>query len=108
MDDQALISLMINDCEVITDYMEGMTKDSFRGLHADAVARRLAGLGEKAKLLSDSFVKSHPSLPVSSMAKMRDRISHHYEGISEDIVFEIALNDVPMVLKELRGSINQR
>ena len=34
---------------------------------------------------------------------MRDRISHHYEGISEDVVFEIAKSDIPDVLRQIKA-----
>lgn len=93
---------MIADCQAILAYTEGMDASHFFGLHADAVARCLAGLGEKAKTLSSDGKKANPSIPFSSLAKLRDRISHHYEGIDEKIVFEIAKNDVPFLLTQLQ------
>jgi len=50
-----------------------------------------------------SFINTHPSIPFSSLQRMRDRISHHYEGISEDVVFEIAKSDIPDVLRQIKA-----
>lgn len=66
-----------------------------------AMERSLEIIGEAAKSLSDDFVVSNPEIPVSDMAKVRDRISHHYHRIDPAQLWTIATVDVPALVEHL-------
>lgn len=48
------------------------------GLVFDAVRTRLIEIGEAVKGISDDLLASEPTLPWSAIARMRDRLAHHY------------------------------
>ena len=48
------------------------------GLVYDAVRVRLIEIGEAVKGIPDEVLASEPGLPWSAIARMRDRLAHHY------------------------------
>ncbi len=42
-----------------------------------------------------------PQIPWNEIARFRERLAHHYEGIDYDIVWEIVENDIPQLVKVL-------
>ena len=52
-------------------------------------------IGEVAKLISDNFKKENPSIPWSAMARMRDKIIHHYRGVDLNEVWKAADVEIP-------------
>jgi uncharacterized protein with HEPN domain len=67
-----------------------------------AVERCLEIMGEAAKAVSAEFAAAHPEVPWSDMAKVRDRLSHHYHRVDPDQLWTMASVDVPAVLVDLR------
>lgn len=52
----------------------------------DAVIRNLEIIGEAAKNLSSTLRSLYPDVPWSQMARLRDRLIHHYSGVNLDVV----------------------
>ena len=52
----------------------------------DAVQRRVFTIGEAVKALSPDLRESHPGVPWSDIARMRDLIGHHYYKLDPEIV----------------------
>lgn len=72
----------------------------------DAVIRNIEILGEATKQLSDAFVMTHNDIPWSRIAKMRDKLIHHYFGVNLDIVWNVVKTDIPILLKEVGEMLN--
>ena len=72
-------------------------------MRQDAVARKFENLGESVKNLSGGFCAGHPQIPWSHIARFRDVLSHHYFGVDQKAVWNIARNDA----KEAYQSITQ-
>jgi hypothetical protein len=51
------------------------------GVLRRAVERCLEIIGEAAKSVSPSVTEAHPEIPWSDLAKVRDRLSHHYHRV---------------------------
>lgn len=68
-----------------------------------AVERCLEIMGEAAKAVSVEFASLHPQVPWSDMAKVRDRLSHHYHRTDPAQLWVMASVDVPAVSFQLRG-----
>ena len=81
-----------------------------RGRHAfdsDVVLRRavercLEIIGEASKAVSPALTEAHPEIPWSDMAKIRDRLSHHYHRVDPSQLWIIAAHDVPATSELLR------
>ncbi|WP_232227682.1 HepT-like ribonuclease domain-containing protein, partial [Leptospira wolbachii] len=79
----------------------------------DSIAMRLQAIGDNVKSvvkLDRQFLNKFPEIEWEKIMKMRDVISHHYEGLDHEIVFNICKNKIPelktsieSILKQLNG-----
>jgi uncharacterized protein with HEPN domain len=67
-----------------------------------ALERCLEILGEAAKSVSPELRAAHQSVPWSDLAKVRDRLSHHYHRIDPAQLWVIAERDVPAATERIR------
>lgn len=81
----------------IEDYTRGLTFEQFMKniKDQDAVVRNLEIIGEASKNISSAFKKKYPKIPWNDMARVRDRLIHHYFGVNLDIVWDIVKVDLP-------------
>ena len=56
-----------------------------------AVLHQFLLIGEIAKRLGEPFKQAHPSIPWSAMARMRDKLIHHYRGVDLREIFKTCL-----------------
>ena len=57
--------------------------------------RSLEIIGEATKNILDDFRQKHDNVDWKNMARMRDKLIHHYFGIDYTIVWDVAKNEVP-------------
>ena len=67
-----------------------------------AVERCLEIIGEAAKSVSPTVTEAHPEIPWSDMAKVRDRLSHHYHRVDQGQLWTIASVDVASSAADVR------
>lgn len=70
-------------------------------LYQNALIRSIEIMGEAAKRLSPEFRESHPEIPLSEMARARDKMIHGYDEIDLDILWYILSEDVPAMYEDL-------
>ncbi len=89
----------------IAVYTAGMTYEPFLAdtKTQDAVIRNLEIIGEATKSLSEGLRAKHSGIPWKGMAGVRDRLIHHYFGVNLDIVWQIAVAELPDVASQLAG-----
>lgn len=68
-----------------------------------AIERCLEIMGEASKTVSRKFAATHDEIPWSDMAKVRDRLSHHYHRVDPGQLWTMASVDVPAVAQSLRA-----
>lgn len=68
----------------------------------DAVVRNLEVVGEATKNLSNCLKDQHPGIPWKEMAGTRDRLTHHYFGVNQEIVWQIVEHDLPELYKQIK------
>lgn len=95
--------------EHILEYTTGMDWDEFVRDHKtqDAVVRNMEVIGEATKNLSDDFHEHHPDIPWQDMAETRDRLTHHYLGINQEIVWQIIEQDLPGLKNQIEQVIHE-
>jgi hypothetical protein len=98
-DPQFFIEDIFISIERIRSYTSGMTREEFGrdSKTQDAVIRNLEILGEAAKNIPYSFKKKYPEVPWKRIAGMRDKLIHHYFGVSLDIVWATVTDDIPEI-----------
>lgn len=96
----------------IEEYTKGMKGTDFLrdGKTQSAVAWKVMTIGEAAKHVPRSIRLKYKVVPWSDMAKMRDRITHTYFGVSYEIVWAVVKKELPVIkpmikhiLEELKG-----
>jgi uncharacterized protein with HEPN domain len=81
----------------ICNYIHGLTYEQFMKdtRTQDAVMRNLEVIGEAVKRLSPELKRAHPEIPWREMARMRDKLIHHYFGVNYDVVWSVASQQIP-------------
>lgn len=109
-DPRVWLADIVEACERIEQYVEGMNEDSFREDRktVDAVVRNLEVIGEAVKPIPESVRAGSVQIEWRRVAGMRDILIHAYFGIDEAIVWNIVKTKVPILSMEtrrmLRGS----
>lgn len=77
-------------------------------LTQDAVARNLEVIGEAVKRLPADMRKEHQGVPWQDIAGLRDILIHEYEGVDYAIIWDVAVNEVPSLLRAVEALLQRR
>lgn len=103
--DAGLLVDMKQAAKQIVLFMGQMDFEQFRKdpKTQSAIIHQFLIIGEVAKLLSEKFKKANPSLPWSAMARMRDKLIHHYRGVDLREIWKAAEAEIPKLLQFLES-----
>lgn len=84
---------------LIKEYTKGISRKDLdhNSLLRDGIVHQIQVIGEAAKNLSTAFTNQYTSVPWSEIARMRDRIVHHYFDVDLDVVWGVVERDIDMV-----------
>ncbi len=101
--DAAYVQDIVESGRAIESYTRGKTLDDFKAdaMMQDAVARRLFIIGEAAKNISEEIKLEMPGIDWKNIARLRDKLGHHYWAIEVDKIWDIAVDHVPVLRKTL-------
>jgi uncharacterized protein with HEPN domain len=74
------------------------------------VLRNLSIIGEAAhRLLADSpdYAAKHPEIPLAKIYGTRNRITHTYEEVDIEIVWNLVVHDVPALHPMIAAALNE-
>ena len=77
---------------------------------SDAISMRLQVIGESVKRIQkiDSlFLVSYSEINWDKMARFRDLVSHHYEHVDYEIVYDICKNHIPRLRNAIQKMIDR-
>ena len=96
-DDVLYLKDIREQCRDILTETETLTYDEFasRKIYQNGIILSIIIIGEAAKQFSEEFRGKHPEIPVSLLAKTRDKLVHGYQGVDIRTVWNIAVTDVP-------------
>ena len=72
-----------------------------------ACIREIEVIGEATKQIPQEVTQKFDALPWSLMAKMRDKLIHWYFEIDEEIIWNVALDKLPPIKKQIDAIIKQ-
>ena len=109
---QDYLEHMLNALERIRRYTAGKSAADFTAdtLLQDGVLRNLGIIGEAAhRLLVDSpyYAARHPEIPLAKIYGTRNRITHAYEEVDMEIVWNLVVNDVPALYPVIAAALNE-
>ncbi|MCH8569046.1 MAG: DUF86 domain-containing protein [Balneolales bacterium] len=87
---------ILESIEHIQRFLEGVSEEDFyeNVEKQDAVLRRLEIIGEAVKHLPEEIRDKHPDIPWRQIAGMRDIIIHEYFGVTLDMIWVVATEDI--------------
>jgi len=87
---------ILESIEYIQSFLNGVSEDEFykNVEKQDAVLRRLEIIGEAVKHLPEEIRENHPDIPWRQIAGMRDIIIHEYFGITLNMIWVVATEDI--------------
>jgi len=103
---------IVDAITAIAKFTEAMSEEEFLAdaKTQSAVVWKIALIGEATKHIPRGIRQKHKNVPLSKMAKMRDKISHAYFGIRHEIVWRVCKEELPTIqptigriLKDLKG-----
>lgn len=68
---------------------------------AEMILWNVAVLGEAAKRIPVAVRTEYPEINWRAMARTRDVVVHHYEGVDWEVVRHVAMTDLPQLLPQL-------
>lgn len=75
----------------------------------DAISMRLQIIGESVKQIQKadpSFLEHHKKIEWDKIAKFRDLVSHHYEHVDHEIIYDICNVHIPKLKDALQNLCN--
>ena len=76
----------------------------------DAVAMRLQVIGELTKKIykiEPSLLEEYPEIEWDKIIKLREIISHHYEMVDHEIIFDICKNHIPILKSTIQKIVEK-
>ena len=74
----------------------------------DAIIRNLEIIGEATKRIGRPLKEKHTEIPWRSIAGLRDVLIHDYMGVDLESIWNVVINDLPPLKKQLDRIITNR
>jgi len=102
--DVALLRDMLDAANTAILYCRGRRQEDLDtdGMFADAVARRIAIVGEAARNVSESFQSLHPEIAWRPIVATRHILVHEYDNFDADIIWRIVAQHLPVLIAQLQ------
>ncbi len=90
---------VIEAIERIERYLVSAGRETFfaETIWQDAIVRNLEIIGEATKQISEATRLRRPHVPWQAIARMRDRLAHHYFRVDLEIVWKTATQELPVL-----------
>ena len=92
-----------DECIYIEEQANGLDKQAFI---VDATLRRafvrsIEVIGEATKKIPAAIRRKYSQVEWKVMAGMRDRLIHNYFGIDYDLVWDVVVNQIPILKRQI-------
>lgn len=108
-DVRVYLSDIADRCRRISRYVSDLNEAAWANddLTQDAVVRNLEVIGEAVKRLPMDLRDDHPEVPWQDIAGLRDILIHEYEGVDYVIIWDVAANEVPTLLRAVEAMLEE-
>lgn len=107
--DRQSLEDMLDAARKIRAYAQDTTRESLPAvpMRLDAVLYEIVVLGEGARRLSQEIRAAHPEVPWRAIIGMRSVITHGYDQIDDDELWQVVERDLPELMLKLEAIIGR-
>ena len=94
---------IIDEADYLMEHSSSLNKEAFLGDETikRAFVRSLSVIGEASKKLPEEITSRFEHIQWREMAGMRDRLIHDYFGTDYEIVWDVVINKIPGLHKQI-------
>ena len=94
---------ILDETEYLAEQTNALSQEQFLNDETAkrAFVRSIEIIGEAAKKVPIQMRQRYPDVEWRAMAGMRDKVVHRYFGVDYDIVWDVALNKVPSLHRQI-------
>jgi uncharacterized protein with HEPN domain len=103
--DRQSLEDMLSAARKIIAYAQGTTQENLPSvpMRLDAVLYEIVVLGEAARRLSQDIRSAHPEIPWREIIAMRSVITHGYDQIDNQELWQVIERDLPDLMPKLQA-----
>lgn len=107
--DRISLEDMIGAARKIVVYAEGTTRETLPTvpMRLDAVLYEIVVLGEAARRLTQTLREAHAEIPWREIIGMRSIVTHGYDQIDDDELWQVIERDLPDLIEKLERILTQ-
>ena len=96
---------LVESCEKITGFLKDKSVTGFASdeMLRDAVVRNLEVIGEASAHIPDHVKAQAPGIDWVNIKGLRDIIAHRYFELDEDVLWDVAIQEVPDLLAKAKA-----
>lgn len=108
-DDKVRLLHMLDYSRKAAVMIQGRTREDLNHdeILSLALTRVVEIIGEAAARVSPAFQQKHASIPWPQIIGLRNRLVHGYDAVDLDILWNIVLDDLPPLVKQIEVVIGQ-
>lgn len=109
-DNNVFLKHILESIKIIESLLLEISFDDFKKniTLQDATIRRMEIIGEAVKNLDKEIIKNNKKVDFVKVARMRDKLIHHYFGVDTRLVWETVKNDLPKLKEDVQEILKQR
>jgi uncharacterized protein with HEPN domain len=106
--DRESLEDMLRAARRILEYARDTTRDTLATvpMRLDAVLYEIVVLGEAARRLSEDLRERHADVPWRDIIGMRSVVTHGYDQIDDDELWQVIDHDLPELIAKLEAILN--
>lgn len=105
--DPAYLWDIVEAGEKIIRYVQGQSLETYLkdDLVRDAVERNLEIIGEAVRRISEALKQAHPAVPWKKIVGLRNILTHDYDAVNDNEIWEVATIHIPELVRRLKPLI---
>ena len=102
-----LLRHVLDEAEFIIQNLDGLSVEKLGNdpILQRAFIRSFQVIGETSKTVQEGFRLKYPQLEWRNMARMRDRLIHHYFDVDFQVLYDTCIIDIPELAFTIKAII---